>query len=489
MEKNSIPNYRKFSYFLISFIFGVFVSSYFRLDFYQIYFFAILTVTCLIGLNFLFQNLYLKLIAICSIIFLFGFLLFSFRSTKLDLQKIANGSEIDGLIVSDSVLDGNNQNFFLVDKNQTKIYVSTSRFPEYSYGDKIRLKGVIEHPKNFSEFDWVNYLRRYRTTYSTKNPEIEKLSGEQGNPVLTWLYKIRKKFEESVIKNLPEPESSLAIGLLVGSKQGFSDSLLSEFSKIGITHIIALSGYNVTIIIIFLTDILLGYISRRKIFVLSLLLIILFILMTGAAPSVIRAGIITLLIAYGRTIGRKADMANLILLSATIMVLLNPYILRFDTGFQLSFLAFIGLVYFSPVVKSFLEKPIFKYIPAFVRSALTETVSAQAFVLPLILSVFGIISVIAPISNILILPIIPATMLFVFLSTLVNWLIPTLGHLAFLIAYLPLKFIIAMTKLFSAIPFSAINLSGTIQYIIIFAYVILVGLILIKKNKYVRQNN
>jgi len=489
MEKISIPSYRKFSYFLISYIFGVFVSSYFKLDFYQIHLFAILIAVCLIGLNFLFQNLYLKLIAICSIIFLFGFLLFSFRSSKLDLQKIANDSNASGIIINDPVIDGNSQNFFLVDKNQTKIYVSTSRFPEYTYGDKIKLEGNVEQPKNFSEFDWVNYLRRYGATYSVKNPKIEKLSDKQGNPILAWLYKIRKKFEESVRKNLPEPESSLAIGLLVGSKQDFNDSLLSNFSKIGITHIIALSGYNVTIIIIFLTDILLGNISRRKIFVLSLILISLFILMTGAAPSVIRAGIITLLIAYGRTIGRKADMANLILLSATIMVLLNPYILRFDTGFQLSFLAFIGLVYFSPVVKSFLEKSIFKYIPAFVKSALTETVSAQAFVLPLILSAFGIISIIAPISNIVILPIIPATMLFVFLSTLVNWLIPTLGHLVFLIAYLPLKFIIAMTKLFSAISFSAINLSGIIQYIIIFVYVILVGLILIKKYKYVRQNN
>lgn len=492
MEEKTIPNFRILSVLLITFLAGVFVASFFTLDFFRIYLLATILSLIILAINFIFHNFLVKVISSAAVIFLAGFLLFSFTGSKLNNISLPFDQEKDfsGTISSYPNPSNNSQNFYLKTNDfgqSVKIYLSTSRFPEYHFGDKLTIIGIISKPKNFSSFDWISYLKRYGSTAEIKNPEILLISSDNGNKILSTLYGLRKKFETAVQKNLPEPESSLAAGLLIGSKQGFSESLINDFSKAGITHIIALSGYNVTIVIVFLSDILLGYISRRKIFIFSTILVIGFVTMTGAAPSVIRAAIITLLIAWGKTIGRRADMTNLILLSATVMVAINPYILRFDVGFQLSFLAFLGLVYFSPVLANFSQKKIFRSWPRFIKSALTETLAAQMFVLPLILSTFGLVSIIAPLTNILILSIIPAVMLFIFLSTLIYWLIPPIGELAYLICYLPLKYILEVARYSANSAVSAVQITGYWQKVVIVAYVMVLTMILVKFRKNVDQ--
>ena len=484
-----IPNYRVLTIFLATFLAGVFIASFFNLDFFQIYYFGIITTLVIVAANFLINGYLTKIFSAAATMFLIGFLLFSYTNTKLSNLNLPfdQNVEFSGIISSYPNIDGNSQNFYLETTDfgpVKKIYVSTSVFPNYSYGNKIKIKTTITRPINISSFDWVSYLKRFGTVATTANsPEIALISADGGNKLLKKLYAVRKSFEIAVQKTLPEPESSLGIGILIGSKQGFSKDLINDFAKVGITHIIALSGYNVTIIIIFLTDILLGLISRKKIFILSIMLICGFVAMTGAASSVIRAAIITLLIAFGKTIGRRADMTNLILLSAAAMVAINPFVLRFDTGFQLSFLAFTGLVYFSPIVEKIFSKKFFKVWPNFIKSAVTETLSAQIFVLPLILSTFGLISIIAPVTNVLILPTVPAIMLFVFLSTIIYWIVPVIGKLTFLICYLPLKYIILVSEYFARLPIAAIQISGNWQTGIIIIYILLLGFIIFKNKK------
>lgn len=488
-KSTTIPAYRIFTLLLASFLAGVFVASFFDLDFFQIYSYVIIFSLIIFAITFIFRGFIIKIISAAAIIFLGGFLLFSFVSTRLNNIVLPFGQEkeFSGTVVSYPSIDGNSQSFYFQTTDfgrPIKIYISTSRFPTYSYGNNLKIKTTLKTPTNFSDFDWINYLKRYGTVATTSsNPQISLISSGSDNKILTKLYAVRRSFEQVVQKTLPEPESSLGIGLLIGSKQGFGQDLINDFAKVGITHIIALSGYNVTIIIIFLTDILLGYLTRRQIFFVSLILILLFVAMTGAASSVIRASIITLLIAYGKTIGRKADMTNLILLSAAIMVAINPFVLRFDVGFQLSFLAFIGLVYFSPIIALIFNRRFFKLWPNFIKSAVTETLSAQIIVLPLILSSFGLVSLIAPITNVLILPLIPAAMLFVFLSTLIYWILPVIGKLAFLICYLPLKYILATAQYFAKLPVSAIQISDRWQTTIIIVYILIVAATFIKFRK------
>jgi len=489
MGEKSIPNYRALTIFLATFLAGVFIASFFNLDFFKIYLSTIILSVIIIAVSFIFNRPIIRIFSISAIFFLCGFLLFSYTNTKLNnlLLPFNQKIEFSGIISSYPNIDGNSQTFFLRTTDfgsAKKIYVSTSAFPNYSYGDKIKIKTTITKPTNISNFDWISYLKRFGTVATTANsPQVTLISTDGGNKFLKKLYAGRKSFEIAVQRTLPEPESSLAIGILIGSKQGFGKELINDFAKVGITHIVALSGYNVTIIIIFLTDILLGLISRKKIFVLSIIFIAGFVAMTGAASSVIRAAIITLLIAFGKTIGRRADMTNLILLSAVAMVVINPFVLKFDVGFQLSFLAFAGLVYFSPILQKVFTVRFFKFWPGFIKTALTETLSAQIFVLPLILSTFGLISIIAPMTNIIILPIIPAVMLFIFLSTIIYWIIPVIGKLAFLICYLPLKYIILVAQYFAKLPISALTISNHWRTGIIIVYVLIVTTIIFKNRK------
>ncbi|OIN88965.1 hypothetical protein AUJ40_02810 [Candidatus Berkelbacteria bacterium CG1_02_42_45] len=488
MKKLSIPSYRVFTFIMLSFLLGVFISSFFNLDFFAIYSVAIAIVVIQVSIYYIFRRDFLiKVIIFSAISFSTGFLFFSYQNTKLSSQILPFGQdkEFSGVVSSYPENEGNRQQFFLhVVDYKAKLLIEAGRYPEFAYGEKLKIKGKIEQPENFFDFDYINYLKRYSVIGIVKNAKIEIVSKNNGNRILSCLYTFRRKFESTIKKNLPEPESSLAVGILIGSKEGFTDEIMNQFNRTGITHIVALSGFNVTIIIVFLSALLLGVINRKTNFVISIIFVILFVALTGASASVVRAAIISLLLAFGATIGRRADKTNLILLAATVMVAINSFVLRYDIGFQLSFLAYIGLVYFSNILIKFFERRPLKNIPKTIQLAVTETLSAQIIVLPLLLTTFGRISIIAPLTNVLILPIIPLSMLFVFLSAIIFFLLPSIGHLAFLISYLPLKYVLLIAKYFSALPLSSIKLKGSWQIILAVVYSLFIGAIYIYLTKF-----
>jgi len=471
MKIKSIPSYRIFTCLLVSYLLGVFVSSFCNLDFQQIWQPLIFLLIFQIGIALFFKTGQTgKIFLICFCALFLGVISFGYKNSKLNEQQLpfSETKEFTARIVSYPENEGNKESFFgqTADFGDKKIiYFKTGRYPEYKYGDKIKVLGKIEKPKNYSDFDWVNYLKRFSAIASTNNPKIEKISANDGNLLVAKLYQTKKNIENIIEKNLPEPESSLAKGILVGSRESFSDNLIDQFNKVGITHIIALSGFNVTIIVIFISMIMAKAVGKKYVFLFSVILISSFVIMTGVSASVVRAAIISLLLAYGATIGRKADKANLLLLAAGIMVSLNPFILRFDVGFQLSFLAYLGLIYFSETFMKIFSWKKIAVIPQPVKLILSETLSAQIIVLPLLLTTFGRISLIAPISNVLILPFIPLTMLMIFISILFYLIFPVAGYGLFMISFLPLKYIILVADYLSQIPMSSIEITENLQII------------------------
>jgi len=486
----SLPNFRIFTFLMVFFVLGIFISSYFNLNFFNIYSWVVIILIFTSGIYYILNgNSLIKLSIIFGFSFFLGFLLFAYSNTKLSKINILYDQNIEFTAIIDSYPENDNskQKFYVKTYNleqNIRLLIETARYPEYQYGDIIKISGKIEKPKNFSDFDYINYLKRFSVSGIVRYAEIQGVGKNANNKVLSYLFSLRKHFETVVRKNLPEPESTLGIGILIGSKEGFTDELMDQFNKVGITHIIALSGFNITIIIFFLSLMLLGIVGRKINFIISIILIVLFVAMTGASSSVIRAAIISLLLVFGTTIGRRADKTNLILLAAVVMITINPFVLRFDLGFQLSFLAYLGLIYFSDIFQNIFNLRYLKKTPPIIKTAATETLSAQIVVLPLLLTTFGRVSIIAPITNILILPIIPASMLLVFLSVIIYTIIPSLGHLAFLISYLPLKYVILATKFFSALSFSAITVSKNWQISISVIYLLLLfSIILINKFK------
>jgi len=364
--------------------------------------------------------------------------------------------EIVGMVTSKPEIS--NDQKLLIKYNKTKILVQTSKYPAYQYGDKLKIVGLIENPvamrSDATGFNYGNYLLKHGIRGLIKNPEkIEKVD-EGGNIIVKNIYKAGDIFQASINRILPEPYAAFQSGLLLGTKTNIPDSLMSDFNRTGTTHIVAVSGYNVTIIIIFLAAILMRF-SRKVSFWGSIAAIIIFIILTGAVASVLRAGILTALILIARFIGRRPYYPVLLLWVAFAMLLFNPYALKNDVSFQLSFLAFIGLIFLTPKIS---EIKYIRNMPMTFKTVFSETMGAQIMVLPILLYNFGILSIVAPLANILILPIVPTAMLLGFLAGIGGLVWIGIGKILADISWLVLKYIIAVVQYLSSLPFAAVNI-------------------------------
>ena len=488
-----------------SFIIGVFIGSYivpligeayakwdaYKIPlFFGILIFSIILITC--------WRPHKKpiIIGFCLIVFVLGVWRFdsvSPASALAELQRgksnikeinIANNVNIEFIgIISDNPDIRSDQVKITVKMEKTKILITTKKFPKYKYGDKLKINGKIMEPKVFEDFNYKAYLSRYGITHVMYDPKIEIMSQGHGNFVLKNLFKIRGKFESSINKILPEPHSSFLAGLLLGAKRGIPKDLLDSFNITGTTHIIAISGYNITIIALLLLSIFNALsINRKYAFWFSVIGIWGFIFLTGASASVVRAGIMGMLVLLAMKSGRLSNITNAIVLTAGLMIFINPLILRFDMGFQLSFLATLGLVYVMPLMEKF-----FPFLPEkfAIKESLLGTMSAQITAVPLIIYEFGRLSLIAPIANILILPLIPFTMLIGFVSGIIGLIwIPLAEFLAWP-AWLFLMYEIKVVELLSKIPYADIEISGIHWAWMILYYILLIIFIHVfnRKNK------
>lgn len=225
----------------------------------------------------------------------------------------------------------------------------------------------------------------------------------------SWLEKLRLKFFTSVYSSLPEPHASLGIGFLAGVRSSIGKEFQDQLSKVGLTHIIAVSGYNLTILVLAIGKLGKRF-SKYQRLMASLTLILGFLLVTGFSPSIVRAAVVSLISLVAVFFGRKVTALNLILISAVITAGFNPTYLWQDVGWWLSFLAFFGVLILAPAlsVKIFKGKE-----PGIISSIVLESFSAQLMTAPLIAFIFGTFSVISLLANILVLPLIPLVMLLV----------------------------------------------------------------------------
>ena|SRR3989344_1624 len=223
-------------------------------------------------------------------------------------------------------------------------------YPTYKIGDLISVQGALQLPDNFaSDFDYVQYLKNkdIRTTISypkISSAPLVKLSKLQQLKISIYkkIFVIKDSFQSSVTRSLPAPYSAYVNGILLGTRQEIPADLTEAFNKTSTTHILAISGYNITIIADTLLGALVFFMRRRRAFWVSVAVIVLFTIMTGASASVVRAAIMGLLLLFANGYGRLYDPKNSILLAAGVMIFLDPLALRFDVGFQLSFLAVLG---------------------------------------------------------------------------------------------------------------------------------------------------
>lgn len=341
-----------------------------------------------------------------------------------------------------------------------QVLISLPRYPDdFTYGMRIRVSGMLEEPPEFEDFSYKNYLRRYGTVAVLYRPFIDVLESASPWNIRFWIGQFKGVAENRLNRLFPDPYASFSAGLLLGSRRGIPADLTEDFMQCGITHIIAISGYNITLMIVFASGLLRFLPKKAQIFG-SIVFIVVFVALVGASAAVLRAavmGILGLVAALG---GRKAEVTRLLALTAAGMVMWNPFILVDDLGFRLSFSATAGLIYMSGYVEDFFKWiRVYDWIPEFfsIREAFLTTMSAQTFSMPVILMSFGRVSLIAPLANVMVAPFIPLAMLFSFVALVVSCIWPWLGLLVAYGAWFFLKFIIWISGILAAVPWASVE--------------------------------
>ncbi|NQU83175.1 MAG: ComEC/Rec2 family competence protein, partial [Parcubacteria group bacterium] len=203
-----------------------------------------------------------------------------------------------------------------------KVLIKIPKYPEYQYGDKLSMVCNLQTPPVFEDFDYEKYLSRDRIYSICSYPKsIQVLKSNEGNFIVAGIFGIKQKFAGTLNQIFPEPHASFLGGLLYGERRGIPPEIKEEFRKTGVTHIIAISGYNITIVIgIFFSFLMYLWIPKKFAFWVTLVGILFFTILTGAEASVVRAAIMGFVVLSAKQIGRPNQATNALVFSAVLML-------------------------------------------------------------------------------------------------------------------------------------------------------------------------
>ncbi|MEK7607918.1 MAG: ComEC/Rec2 family competence protein [Patescibacteria group bacterium] len=463
---------RAFYSVFLSFFAGVFVASYIHIG-ATFAFIVFIAVACL-----LVKRNHSVLYFICLIFFCLG--AYRLEISKTDFHNLDDSVgqviTIEGFISQEPEAKDTTQRFFFKpDSSADKIIVSASLYPKYEYGETLKITGALKFPENFEsypggpEFDYISYLSKDDVRYVINRPSISKLGGNRENFMVSLLIKIKRAFMGNIERLMPEPHSSLVAGILLGEKSALPMNLRDDFRRSGLTHILVLSGSNVTIVAESLMNIF-SFLPRAAAHSLGALSIILFALMTGAGATTVRASIMALIVIMSRRAGRNYNVSRALMLAGLLMLIQNPRILVFDIGFQLSFLATLALVYVSPII---IEKLSFVTEKFQIRQILSTTIATQIFILPFMLYKMGEVSIVSLITNLLVLPLVPWSMFAGFMTGLLGFFSTYIALPIAWITDIILSWMIFVVSIFGELSFAAMRLS--IKWpLLIFIYILYV---------------
>ena len=383
------------------------------------------------------------------------------------------------------------QNKVFYPRCQEKVLLFDNLENYYNLGEIIEVDCQLKNPENkYPKFNYINFLAKDKIYQICQGAKIKKINPEKSQ--LSPFYRLRNEFYRIILKSkkgLEErikfifsyPESAYLSGLLLGGEDRLPENIQEDFRRTGVTHTIAVSGYNITILAGFFMGlgILVGF-YRQKAFWLAALGVVFFVLMIGSPNSAVRAAVMGILLLWAAKKGRLADSTLIIVVAAALMVAFSPLILLYDVGFQLSFLASLSIVsFYGPISDKFNIKSDFLEL----KSIFLVTVVAQIGVLGVIFYNFETFSPVSLLANLLILPIIPAIMLFGFLVLILSFLSLFLASFVALPVQMALSLEIAIISLISKIPWASINIGdiGTLGLVVYYTFFVILLLYFKKK--------
>jgi competence protein ComEC len=363
-----------------------------------------------------------------------------------------------------------------ITNSSVKVLVILPAHTEIYYGEKVKVSGTIALPQSFDagagrQFNYAGYLAAQGISYELDRAGLENGSGFYGNALTAASYKIKETFVSGLERSLPDPQSALAGGITVGDKRAMGKDLSQEFRTVSLVHIVVLSGYNITVVINALFRVL-AWAPRFLRFGAGGFVALFFAVMTGFASASLRAALMALISITGTLSGRiyRADRALAVVSLA--MLIWNPYLLVFDPGFQLSFLACAGLLVFSPIFSEW-----FARVPETfgLREILISTSSAQITVLPVLLYESGNLSLVSIPANLLVLAAVPPAMLFSAIAAIGGLLFEPAALFIGLPANALLWYILTVAHVLSIIPYAAVTVPAFSAWWLLPTYAALFG--------------
>ncbi len=390
----------------------------------------------------------------------FGFfyyhLFFEMRTARTLLPE--GKSAFLGTVITEPRLSDRSQNMLLRlgEPWRGTVSVVTEPFPLFEYGNLLALDGVVQKSVSVHEFPSVVF------------PKIERTGVNGGARIKDKLLAFKRIFLDRFRNVFPPDTAALLAGLTFGARSEMSLDLRERMVKSGTIHLVALSGYNIAILVDVIRRTLGAWLKRRATFIATCAIIGLFVVMVGGEASVVRAAIMGGLLLFAGEAGRRYDLRNAIALTAAGMAVLDPSIVRSDVGFQLSFLSILGIAFIGPIIRGWLRTD--QRGGGFLgwRDNFATTFAAQFAVAPLLLAVFGGFSLFGIIANMLILEFVPMTMFFGFLLGGILSVAPLLAIPLIWIAQMLLAYIIGVIAVFSELP--AISLPPFPQLAIVAAF-------------------
>ncbi len=379
--------------------------------------------------------------------------------------------------------------------------VAVPRDTPVKYGDEVQVDGAPETPPDSADFSYREYLARENVFTLMRNARLYVIASGKGDVFWSAMFAFKAAGEQAIAQLLPEPSAALLTGILLGDDNGIPPDLKAAFAATNTAHIIAISGFNIAVLIGVLTYVLrrpaaflqarpatvsgnvfaraFSALSRHLVTFLILAFLILYTLLVGASASVVRACIMGALVVIALSFGRQSWAFNALAISAFVMTLLNPYVL-WDVGFQLSFLATLGLLIYAPRLQYHLESWLKKRVGdararqlvEFFKDAFIVTFAAFIVTAPLIVAYFHRLSLIGFLTNFLALPVQPAIMIFGGIATLlqmaanaldalplVGILIGALAQVMAWVAYVCLQYTILIVEWTAKIPFGSFEVN------------------------------
>ncbi|HET9346412.1 MAG TPA: ComEC/Rec2 family competence protein [Candidatus Limnocylindrales bacterium] len=329
------------------------------------------------------------------------------------------------------------------------------RFPAVEPGTRVRVEGAIRPPP---EGAYGDYLRRTGVAGTLRSRALERLPGAD-DPAGT-VERLRRHAASALDAAIPEPEAGLASGIVIGLRDRVDRDLAADFTTVGASHVVAISGWNIAIVAACVAA-LCGRLSRRRRAVITAATIVAYVAFAGASPSVVRAATMAGVVLIARESGRSGRAAAALGWAAVLLLLVDPHLVS-DAGFQLSALATAGILAWATPFAAWLNARRGR-VPGWLTECLAVSIVAQLATLPVVLLSFGRLAVVSPIVNLGVVPLVAPAMaacavaLLGGLATLAGapGLVATLLGLP---AWFLLSLIVGMVEAGAALPFASATL-------------------------------